>query len=168
MNQIVHRVYAWKRDRKVLKIKAPNFRGEPRFTTKTASTAWKKEGLLFMCGRRELWDIHISRMQNEYQFSQLCMQLNNSKAISWKRQYRQWYPAGTLRETQTSTVITLEEETISVFLSLKGITESRDFFINALRNGTLKTHLWKKLILFLFLNRTLKVIYFRYFLVLTY
>ena len=42
---------------KRLKIKAPNFRGEPRFTTKTASTAWKKEGLLFMHGRRELWDI---------------------------------------------------------------------------------------------------------------
>lgn len=42
---------------KLLKIKAPNFRGEPRFTTKTASTAWKKEGLLFRHGRRELWDI---------------------------------------------------------------------------------------------------------------
>ena len=39
-------------------------------------------------------------------------------------------------ETQTSTVITLEEEPISVFLLLKGITESRDVFINALRNGT--------------------------------
>ena len=33
-----------------------------------------------------------------------------------------------LRETQTSIVITLEEGTISVFLSLKGITERRDFF----------------------------------------
>ena len=32
--------------------------------------------------------------------------------------------------------ITLEEGTTSVFLSLRGITESRDFFINALRNGT--------------------------------
>ena len=31
---------------------------------------------------------------------------------------------------------TLEEGTISVFLSLKEFTESRDFFINALRNGT--------------------------------
>ena len=40
-------------------------------------------------------------------------------------------------ETQTSIVITLEGGTISVFLSLKGITESRDFFIIALRNGTL-------------------------------
>ena len=39
-------------------------------------------------------------------------------------------------ETQTSIFITLEEGTISVFLSLKEITEGRDLFINVLRNGT--------------------------------
>ena len=45
-----------------------------------------------------------------------------------------------LLTTVVSTVcgrsLTLEEGTTSVFLSLKRITESRDFFINALRNGT--------------------------------
>ena len=55
------------------------------------------------------------------------------------------------------------EGTISVFLSLKGTTESRDVFINALRNGTFYTHLLKKLTLFFFLNRTFKVVHFRYF-----
>ena len=39
---------------------------------------------------------------------------------------------------------------------------------NAPRNGTLKMHLLKELTLFFFSNRTLKAIYFRYFIVLTY
>ena len=39
-------------------------------------------------------------------------------------------------ETQTSIVKALEEGTISVFLSLKRITESRDFSISTLWNGT--------------------------------
>ena len=45
-----------------LKIKAPNFRGEPRFTTKYGLDRVKKEkGLLFMQDRMELWvhDINI-------------------------------------------------------------------------------------------------------------
>ena len=39
-----------------------------------------------------------------------------------------WITILKFSETQTSIVITLEEGTISVFLSLKGITHSRDFF----------------------------------------
>ena len=58
MNEIVPVFTLESETGKLLKIKAPNFRGQPRFTTKTASTAWKKEGLgLFMHGHRELWDI---------------------------------------------------------------------------------------------------------------
>ena len=55
--------------------------------------------------------------------------------------------------------MTLEEGTISVFLSLKGITESRDFFYQCAKEWNILDASFKEINSLLPLNSTLKAIY---------
>ena len=53
-------------------------------------------------------------------------------------------------------VITLEEGTVSVFLSLKGITESRDFFYQCAKEWNILDALFKEMNYLLLFKQNIK------------
>ena len=65
-------------------------------------------------------------------------------------------------------VITLEEGTVSVFLSLKGITESRDFFYQCAKEWNILDALFKEMNSLLLFKQNIKTAYFIAFNILIY